>query len=170
MVGVPVVAPVVVAHQHVGVLAVQDSGQPTGDLVRACLVDRRLVQAQRIAVLLPAGHPGVAVLQPVDALDAQDARGRTGLAAAMLDQVAVVPQMLGTLAVIAVGGEHGDHPVPLAGGQRHHPGGLGRLVIGVGVEKHDRRHPDSVPCRPPCALSLARPDAPPASGRTPPRW
>src|SRR5699024_4317007 len=125
VVGVAVVAVGVVADQDVGVLAVEDPGEAGGGVVGV-----GPVQAPRVVVLGPAGHAGVAVAQPVDARGAEDPARRLGLPATVLDQVAVRAEVLGALAVVAVGGEDCDDAVPPTGGQRHHAGGLRGLVVG----------------------------------------
>ncbi len=85
VVGVAVAAVPVVEHDDVGVLLAEDRGQPLGGLVDVGPPERR-----RVVVLLPAGHPRVAVAEPHDAGHAEHAgRRRRSPAPAVDERLAV---------------------------------------------------------------------------------
>ena len=135
VIGMAVVAVPVVDGQHVGPLLAQDRRQPLSGLVDVGLPERLLVE-----VRLPAGHPRVGVAQPHEPVDAQCRRRALGLGTAPIGERLAVGEIVGHLAVLAVG-RHDEHdPVPLGVGARHRPAGGDRLVVGMGVEHDQRAH------------------------------
>ena len=67
VVGMAVAAVPVVGDEDVGVLRLQQLGEPG-----AGVVDIGLPERVRIGVLVPPGHPRVAVAEPQDVVDAED--------------------------------------------------------------------------------------------------
>ena len=98
-------------------------------------------------VLLPADHAGIPIPPPMDGCDAGESGGALRLRHPPLGQRLVRPQIVGHLAVFAVGGEHHNHPVALLGRADHRPGGQRALVIGMGMNEHDGGHGGSMPRR-----------------------
>ena len=74
------------------------------------LVEGGLMEGVLVRVLVPSRHPGVGVVQPGDAGNAQRGRGVGGLEAAPIDQGLALGEVVGLLTVIAIGRKDDDHP------------------------------------------------------------
>ena len=99
----------------------------------------------------PAAAVGVA--EPLDPGHPERLGGPARLLQPALAEAAVAAQLVGRQARAAVGREHEDDAVALGRGACHRARGEQRLVVGVGVEGHDReghRRPSSrmAGCRP----------------------
>ena len=143
VVGVPVVAVAVVDGEHVGVLLDEDRGQPAGGLFDVGRRERTGVVAARVV-----GHARVAVAEELDPLDAEDLRRGGGLDDAPLRQLLAVAQhALGHLAELTLGCQHEHHAVTRGRRLGHDTAGRDRLVVGMGVEGHERppSHGPSLP-------------------------
>jgi len=119
VVGVPVAAVPVVADGDVGVLLVEE-GREAG----SGLVDRGGGEGAVVRVLVPARHPRVGVPEPRHPVQADRGGRRLGLDAAPVDDRLVLAEVVGCLAVVAVGGEDHDHAMAVVDGASHRPRGL----------------------------------------------
>ena len=134
VVGVAVEAVLVVGHDDLGALLVDDLGEPLRRLV-----DRRRPEGLGVVVLGPALHARVPVAQSHQAVDAEDRHGLVELDGAHLrDLVAVVVIGVGLGAVqgvtaLAVGARHQYGAHALVREQTVQPTRRTRFVVGVGV-------------------------------------
>ena len=135
VVRVAVAAVPVIADDDIGALLVEQLGQTGGGLVEVGLVER-----PGVLVLLPAGHARVGVAEPDHPVHAEDLGRDLRLPPAPVHDGLARGEVVGGLAVVAVGGEDDHHPVALRGRPGHRPGGLGCLVVGVGMDEDDGRH------------------------------
>ena len=133
VVGVAVVAVPVVEHDDVGLLLAQDRRQPL-----AGLVDVGPAERTGIVVLLPARHarsPGsrasATSATPSAAADAADSVRRRSTS------VSPAREVVGRLAVGAVGAHDEHDAVALRRRTGHRPARQAGLVVGVGVDEHD---------------------------------
>ena len=134
VVGVAVHAVPVVHHDHVGLLLAQHRRQPLGGLVE---VDPP--EGVGLVVLRPARHPGVGVAEPHDPGHAEHLGRPLGLGPAPLDH-RLLAEVLGGLAVAAVGAHDEHDAVPLRRGAGHRPAGAAGLIVRMGVHEHQGRH------------------------------
>ncbi len=134
VVGMAVAAVPVVRDEDVGVLRLEQLGQPG-----AGVVDVGLPERVRIGVLVPPGHPRVAVAEPQDVVDAQHVCRALGLPPAAVDQRLAVGEILRDLAVLPVGRHHEHDTMSFSRRPGHRSAGQDHLVVGMSVEEHDRR-------------------------------
>ena len=135
MVRVAVGAMPVIDRENVGALVAQHG---RNSLPR--LVDIGLVERCRVLVPVPAGHARVLVSEPDDAVDAERRCRRIGFGAPTIGQRLAVRQIVGDFAVLTVGGNDQNHPVPLGGGAGHRAPGRDALVVRMCVEADQRSH------------------------------
>ena len=133
VIGVAVVAVLVVDREHVGVLLLEDAGQPGRGLVDVGARER----ARRVVGRL-AGHAGVDVVEELDPVDAEDVGGRVQLGDAPLDELLARREGGGVvLAELALRRRDEHHSVAVALGARHRAARGDRLVVGVGVKQNE---------------------------------
>ena len=137
VIGVPVAAMIVVDRENVGEFLVEDLRQAL----------RRLVGVGgpegTVGVVLGCPHHSrVEVIEELDARHAEDLGGPLRLLHPPLGhQLAGLEHVVTEAGVLTPGRHDEDHPVPFRRCLRHHPGGGDGLVIGMGVEGHERvRH------------------------------
>ena len=133
-----VAAELVVGGDDVGLIATHQPGQPPGGLVQVGLPERA-----RVAVAVCAHHPGVAVAEVLPFRDAQDAHRPLELARPDLAEAAVVVGRVHVrnddLAELAARPGHEDHAMSGLRGLGHRAAGPDGLVVGMGVDVHERR-------------------------------
>ncbi len=138
VVGMPVAAALVVDGEHIGVLFAQQRGELAGRLLDVGGRERVGCVVGRLT-----GHAGVVVGEELDASRAEDRRGVARLLRASFPERLVGREhAVGHLAEVAARREHEHDAVTGVGGQRQRPADGDGFVVGVGVERDDRRgHP-----------------------------
>ena len=133
VVRVAVPAMPVVGDQDVGVLGLEEL-----DESRRRVVDVGLPERIRIGVLVPAGHPGVAVAEPQDVGHPEDGGRALGLPPAPVDERLAKGEIVRGLAVVAVGCHDEHHPMALPRRSGHRAARQHHLIVGMSVQEHDR--------------------------------
>ena len=124
------------ADGHRVVLVAQDGLEPSRRFVDVGRPERAV-----LVVLGRAHHPGVDVAEELHALHTEDLRRRFRLAhSAMPELFSVVEKAFGHLAVLASRRHHQHDPVAVGRRLGHGAACRDALVVGVGVEAHERRH------------------------------
>ena len=141
VIGMTVAAERVVGRHDVRLVAAHEPGQPTGRLVEV-----RLPERARVAVAVRAHHPGVAVAEVLPLGDAEEAHGPLELAGPDLAETTVVVLRVHVrhddLAELAARAGHQHDSPAIRDRPGHRPAGPDRLVVGVGVDGHQRRAMD----------------------------
>jgi hypothetical protein len=135
VVAVAVAAVGVVGDEQVGAFGAQDRRESLGGLLERGAGEAHLPRHVGFR-LRPAAAVGIA--EPLDAGHAEGLRRCSRLGQAQTAELPVGAQLGRCQPGPAIGGEHEDDAVALAGQARHRAGRQQGLVVGVGMERHDR--------------------------------
>ena len=141
VVGMVVRGVLVVRDDDVGTVFLEEPGQTAGGLV-----DRDVAEGVLVTFVLPVGHPRIAVAEELQVRDAEDlARALELIESCLHDELLVVAfgvrlDPAGQISELAVGARHDDCGEPLGRVAGEHSARARCLIVGMGMDGHERRH------------------------------